>query len=146
MIKENLKLSFTKNCTNEEVELLRSKLIAYNTKKITDYQFERCLFACHDEHNELIAGLYAINGLGRFFIDLLWVDSSYRHQGLGLDLLRRAEDLARNSNALYVRVNTATFQALDFYLKNGYQVFAKLPIKTNIVEQQFDYFLVKYLN
>jgi len=61
-------------------------------------------------------------------------------------LLAKVEEYAAQKEALYVRTNTATFQALDFYLKNGYELFAKLPILVDGVKGQEDCYLIKYLN
>jgi hypothetical protein len=52
---------------------------------------------------------------------------------------------ARKNAVLYIRLNTGSFQAPDFYLKHHYHVFAKLPLVMNSKEQQYDYYLIKYL-
>ena len=99
----------------------------------------------YDDTNNLIAGLYGYFFWGMFYIDLLWVDEKHRKQKLGSKLLMEVEKQAAEKKALYIRVNTATFQALDFYQKNSYEVFSKLPIKFADMVDQFDYYLVKHL-
>jgi GNAT superfamily N-acetyltransferase len=146
-MKNNLKFSVVKQSSREHpiYETIRSKLKADNENKIGHYEINNYIFAYHNENNDLVAGLCAFYRLGVFHIELLWVDESLREQKLGTKLLEQAEAYARKNGALYIKVNTATFQALDFYLKNGYEVFAKLPLLITGMKNQFDYFLIKYL-
>lgn len=118
---------------------------ADNETKIGSYEINTYLLAYHNAGNDLVAGLAAFCRLGAFHIELLWVNESLRRQKLGTKLLERAKECARKNGALYIKVNTATFQALDFYLNNGYQVFAKLPLSVTGGKNQYDYFLIKYL-
>lgn len=147
MDKNNFKYSFIKQCspTHAICEELRSKLKGFNNSKIGNYEIDTYIFAYHDENNNLIGGLYAYERLGAFHIEFLWVDEAWRGQKLGTKLLREAEECARKNGDLYMDANTGTFQALDFYLKNDFQVFAKLPLLVTDMENQYNYFLVKYL-
>ena len=126
-------------------ESLRDKLIAYNISQAGDCHRKEVVFAYYDAE-ELIAGLYAYQSYGMFYIDILWVDEAYRHKKLGAKLLKTAEEHAAKNSALYIRVNTSSFQAPEFYLKNGYKLFAKLPLLIEGNEQYFDYYFVKMLS
>lgn len=147
MEKKDLKLRyvFNEQCQNDVVDALKKKLREYNASKIKDYNSRDYFFGYYDENDNLIAGLYACCRLGKFHIDYLWVDESFRKTGLGTKLLKQAEEIAIKNKVLYIRLNSGTFQAPDFYLKNGYQIFAKLPILTNGNEEHYDYYFVKYL-
>jgi ribosomal protein S18 acetylase RimI-like enzyme len=138
--------TFTKNI-DEIHGLIKRKLVEYNTSQIGSNSRppEKIAFAYYN-NEQLIAGLYAYQSLGNFYIDLLWVDENYRHQKLGTKLLNIAKEYAEKNKALYVRVDTASFQAPEFYLKNGYECFAKLPIAVEGKEHQYNYYFVKYLN
>ena len=139
------KLKFSNKKTGSIRKLLEKKLIAYNTSQIKNYKHNPVAFSYYD-NKKLIAGLFAYQFLGKFFIDLLWVDDSYRHQGLGTKLLKAAEKYATKNKALYTRVNSGSFQAPEFYLKNNYEQFAKLPLITTDKKTHYDYYFVKYLN
>ncbi|MFA6408610.1 MAG: GNAT family N-acetyltransferase [Gammaproteobacteria bacterium] len=143
----NLTFSLHKECspTHPICEALRNQVRGYNFSKVGAFEINNYILAYHNENNNLMAGLCACCRLGVFNIELLWVDESLRKQRLGSRLLEKAEECARKDNAIYMKVNTATFQALDFYLKNGYEVFAKLPIFVANIENQYDYFLIKHL-
>jgi GNAT superfamily N-acetyltransferase len=135
----------TENVDND-CNQLREKIIDYNTSKTGTYGKQEPLFlGYYNTRGKLIAGLYGYSFWGMLCIDLLWVDEKYRRQKLGSKLLIKAEKHAIEKKALYVRVDTATFQALDFYLKNGYEVFAKLPLFVEGCPDQYNYHMVKYL-
>ena len=73
------------------------------------------------------AGLIGEIAWGWLHIDILWVDERVRGGGVGSDLLTYAEDesIAMDSPRAYLE--TTDFQALGFYQKQGYEVFAELP-------------------
>lgn len=70
----------------------------------------------------------AVGGLaGQTFWDWLEIEHFYlpeelRGQGLGADLLRRAEDAARARGARHCFLTTFEFQARRFYMSQGYRV------------------------
>jgi GNAT superfamily N-acetyltransferase len=55
-------------------------------------------------------------------IEYLWVDESFRGQGLGTQLLKAVEDVGRQANCRKVFLTTLSFQARPFYEKNGYRL------------------------
>ena len=58
-------------------------------------------------------------------IEYLYVQEDFRGQGIGSNILNRAEKEARERKCKYSFVNTYQFQAPDFYKKHGYEeVFA----------------------
>lgn len=60
------------------------------------------------------------------YIDILWVNENYRHQGLGSKLLEYVEDTAKAKGCYLIHLDTFDFQAKDFYLKHGYEIFGTL--------------------
>ncbi|MBU0456088.1 MAG: GNAT family N-acetyltransferase [Gammaproteobacteria bacterium] len=125
---------------------LRNSLRDNNIARVGTYsKKEPLMLVIHDESHRKIAGLYGYQSLGVFFIDLLWVDPAFRSKGLGARLLKAAEDHAKKHHVLYVRLETASFQSPDFYIKHGYEVFAKLPLLIEGEEQHYNYYLIKYL-
>ena len=49
-----------------------------------------------------------------------------RRLGLGTKLLKEAENRAKKLGATIAILDTFSFQAEDFYLKNGYKVFGRI--------------------
>ena len=72
-------------------------------------------------------GLVGHFGFGWLFVRLLFLPADLRRQGLGRDLLRRAEGEARARGCVGVHLDTLSFQAQAFYEKQGYAVFGALP-------------------
>jgi GNAT superfamily N-acetyltransferase len=90
-----------------------------------------------DNHKRLCVFLYApdesvAGGLigstywDWLYVSLLWVKEDLRGRGHGHRLLALAEDEARNRGAKNAYLDTFSFQAPDFYLKQGYRVFGQL--------------------
>jgi GNAT superfamily N-acetyltransferase len=111
----------------DDVDRLRSQLIAYNTSHTPNEMYTRLLLSVDDEAGRLAAGLYARMHFSWMFVDLLWVAEPVRGLGLGADLLAEAEEQARKHGCHSVWLDTFSFQAPDFYKKQGYEVFAELP-------------------
>ena len=74
--------------------------------------------------------------------DLIVVEK-YRKQHIGMQLLSKVEEYAREKKVENINLSTYAFQAPEFYKKNGYQVEF---IRENKGEPKLSkYFLVKYL-
>jgi len=56
-------------------------------------------------------------------IQYLFVDASHRGAGYGKKLLAEAEKLARDKRCEFMKLDTLSFQALDFYKKLGFEVY-----------------------
>ena len=63
---------------------------------------------------------------GMLYIDVLFVDESHRGQQLGNLLLSKVESEAKSMGASLSHLDTFDWQAKDFYLKKGYEVFGIL--------------------
>ncbi len=78
-------------------------------------------------NGEVLAGinseLYCWNCL---YISILWVKEDCRKEGYGSALLNAVEKIAKEKGGKLVHLDTFDFQAKDFYLKNGYEVFGVL--------------------
>lgn len=59
-------------------------------------------------------------------ISLLWVDEEVRGQGLGRQLMREAERVARERGCRFARLATSTYQAPGFYERLGYALYGQL--------------------
>lgn len=59
-------------------------------------------------------------------IQYLFVESEHRKLGYGRALLREAEKIAKNKKCDFIKLDTLSFQALGFYLKEGFHIFGTL--------------------
>lgn len=76
-------------------------------------------------------------------VDILWVDENYRGQGYGSRLLIEVEKIAKDKGCTFIKLNTFSFQAPDFYKKHGYKVIAAID---NAPKGHKHYYLIKELN
>lgn len=104
-------------------EMIHSKLRGYNRNfmdNLKDYSFHI------EEDEKIIAGIVAGSTYNTLEIDYLYVDEKYRNQGLGSKLLKHVEECGKNDGLKFVLVNTYSFQAPEFYIKNNYELLYKL--------------------
>lgn len=76
---------------------------------------------------EVLGGLAGRTSLGLFFIDLFYLPESLRGGGFGSRLLREAETEAKRRGCARAVLYTISFQAPDFYRKQGYEPFGEVP-------------------
>lgn len=79
-----------------------------------------------DEDGQLYGGLIGEIFCNWMQVEFLFVDEKLRGQHYGSQLLEEAEKLAKAKRCDFIKLDTLSFQALDFYLKNGFVVYGKL--------------------
>ena len=110
-----------------------------------DTDEEEFVLKVENENGEVIGGCIAQAyeyHWSRMFLDTLWVDERYRHQGIGSLIIREVERIAREKGCRVVTLGTASFMARPFYEKHGYTVFTTLKKANGYI----NYSLVKYLD
>ncbi|HAT6309890.1 TPA: GNAT family N-acetyltransferase [Legionella pneumophila] len=77
--------------------------------------------------DEVIAGICSeVYTWKILYISVFFVEEKYRNQGLGTILLNKVEEEAKQLGVTLAHLDTFDFQAKDFYLKHGYEVFGIL--------------------
>ena len=77
--------------------------------------------------SEPAGGLVGHTFFGWLYVHLFFLPEDLRRQGMGAELLRRAEDEARARGCVGAFLDTFSFQARGFYEKQGYSVFGAVP-------------------
>lgn len=111
------------------------------------------LFVKHVEKKELgiflkdddktVGGIVAYYYAQWMYIDTHWVHAQYRVKGYGKKLIIQAEAKAKELGVKTILVDTFSFQAPEFYEKNGYEKWTKL--KDNPVKGMTRYYYKKQL-
>lgn len=113
------------NRESKKTQELGNLIRAYNQSKREPSKSEPLNIYVEDQQGNLIAGMVAETFGHWLEIEYLYVQENLRGQGLGSNILNRAEKEARERKCNYSFVNTYQFQAPDFYKKHGYEeVFA----------------------
>lgn len=121
------------SATREESEYVRRRLIEFNAQCVPEHlrnRYEEIHLAVKDEDGRVIGGMLAEYCWNWIEVHILWVDESLRGLGYGTKLLQQIEAVAREKECTFLKLNTFSFQAPEFYKKNGYQeiaVFEEAP-------------------
>ncbi|SFA97207.1 GNAT family N-acetyltransferase [Clostridium frigidicarnis] len=129
---------------SEECNLVDNGIVEYNLSKVPFTQekpFISINRVIKDKHGNVLAGinsvLYCWNCL---YVDILWVKEEFRKEGYGSILLNEVEKIAKEKGCKLIHLDTFDFQAKDFYIKHGYEVFGILD---ECPENHKRYFLKK---
>ena len=107
----------------EDREAIFPALIAFNRANAPDPEYAHLTLLVHDADGRPAGGLWGRGFYQWLFVEYLVVPESMRGQGVGRDLMARAEAWARAKGYVGVWVDTFSFQARPFYEKLGFTVF-----------------------
>ena len=107
--------------TSRVGDQIRGKLIAHNVSVSDIKDEERVVLAATNKDEDLIGGVSATLWGGCLEIDYIWVSEELRGSGVGSELLKRLEKLVKERGCRRVILDTFSFQAPEFYAKQGYQ-------------------------
>ena len=130
--------------TKEDAEYIGEKINEIVPREV-DKDEEEFVLKIENENGRIIGGCIAEAyeyRWARMFLEDLWVDENYRHQGLGSMIIREVERIAKEKGCRVVTLGTASYMARPFYEKHGYTVFTTLQKANGYIS----YSLVKYLD
>ncbi len=140
-------MDFTIRLTDTRDEAVRAAilapLVAYNHAKTGRDDPRALVLTLEDSTKRVVGGLWGRTAYDWLFVELLFVPESARGNGVGTDLLRRAEReaIARGCHSAWL--DTFEFQARGFYERLGYTCFGELA---NYPAGSSRYFLKKALS
>lgn len=116
--------------TDDEYDIVNNGIVEYNMSKVPftqDPPFVSINRVMKDSNGDIMAGvnsmLYCWNCL---YIDILWVNEAHRTKGYGSILMKEVEEVAKEKGCHLIHLDTFDFQAKDFYIKLGFEVFGVL--------------------
>lgn len=135
-----------KNGNQEDSDYIIEKLVEYNLSKVPQTQEVAYVWLnkiVENDDKEVVGGILAkMYCWNVIYIDALWINENYRGFGLGEKLLFEIENIAKKEKCYLIHLDTFDFQAKNFYIKNGYEVFGVLD---NCPKDHKRFFLKKYL-
>lgn len=138
-------LETIENPTKAQIDPFGLRLREYNFSKVGVYKREEFAVCAYLSDGTLIGGMYGYLVWGWMYLDIAWVDEALRHHGIGTLLLSACEKYAVEHGIRNFRTNTGSFQSPSFYKKNGYEIFAQLPVKGPDGSDHIDYFMKKQI-
>ena len=111
----------------DDAEYIDDKLVEYNWSQVPAvHDFEWFGRKIQGDNDELVAaGFAGVNFWNIALIEMLWVDETYRNQGIGSCLLSDIEREAKKKGACIVMIDARDWN-VDFFKKLGYMVYCTL--------------------
>ncbi|QWU44301.1 MULTISPECIES: N-acetyltransferase [Bacillus] len=140
-----MNLHITKEINTDAKKHINNQLYEYNLKHfpsdLRDRYLEIHLFL-KDENGKIRGGILGEVCWNWLEIHSFIMDEDIRALGYGTKLLLEVEKIALERNCDFIKVDTLSFQALDFYKKYGYKEYGILD---NVGRDYKHYYLKKDL-
>lgn len=139
-------MKITQQEVAEDRDFIRKKVIEYNNASLPrekESLMEQMSFIVRNDEGEIIGGLTATGFWRHLHIDFLWVDPAWRGQRIAEKLMAQAEVYARSKGHRLMVVDTLSFQAPEFYKKQG---FTEFGVITDFPEGHSHHHFEKWLN
>lgn len=140
-----MSLHITREFNKKDKQYIDDELYKFNLKHFPEDlagRYEEINLFIKDENSIVRGGILAEACWNWLEIHTFMIDEDMRKSGFGTKLLLELEKIALEKECDFIKVDTLSFQALDFYEKNGYQVFGSLD---NVGRDYKHYYLKKDL-
>jgi len=107
-------------------EELTRNLVAYNHSVAPPGDWQELVISVDADDSAMFGGLNGYTVWKWLFVKRLWVAAAARRKGIGAQLLAKAEQIARERGCVGAWLDTFSFQARDFYCRQGYEEFGSL--------------------
>jgi GNAT superfamily N-acetyltransferase len=113
----------TDSPSSADRDAITRALVAFNDKVAGPSGFRPLAVLVQDTDGNTIGGLWGKTSYDWLIVELFVVPEQFRGQNLGFSILSRAEAAARERGCIGAWLDTYEFQALEFYKKQGYELF-----------------------
>ena len=117
-----MKFEITDKIKKQDEETIYQGLSDYNLARIEDKDPKDLGVYLQDEEGEKVAGLIGNTHGNWLSVKFLWVSEKLRGQKIGSEILKQAEETAKERGCKYAFLDTFSFQAPGFYEKHGYRM------------------------
>jgi GNAT superfamily N-acetyltransferase len=137
-----MKFRITQEVNESKKSHVNHKLYEYNLSHFHEDlrgRYRELNLILLDENENVRGGILGEICWNWLEIHTLMIDEDLRGLGYGTKLLVEMEQIAIESECDFIKVDTLSFQALDFYQSNGYTVYGTL----DNVGREFKHFYLK---
>lgn len=114
--------------TEDEIEYIKNQLFQFNVSTSPPDQgaLSKDVNLILKEDDKIYGGLIGKIYRRCLFIEFLWISEEERGLGYGEKLMMEAEKIAISEQCKFIHLDTFSFQAPEFYKRNGYEIFGVL--------------------
>jgi ribosomal protein S18 acetylase RimI-like enzyme len=123
---DELTITLESSPAGTDIEVLSAGLSEHSLSKAFPYDHQGLAIFIRNPRGEIVGGLAGATVWGWLHISLFWLAEELRGKGFGKELIGMAETEALARGCKHAHLDTFSFQALGFYQKLGYEVFAEL--------------------
>jgi len=112
--------------SNELRNYVRNKMFEYNLKHFPDDlkgRYQEVHFFLKEEQEQVCGGILGEICWNWLEIQYLYIEPEHRGSGYGRKLMQEVERIAREKQCDFIKTDTLSFQALDFYKDIGFEVY-----------------------
>ena len=124
-----MSIAITNNIDSKNKDYVRNKMIEFNLMHFPDDlkgRYQELNLHLVNEDSAIIGGIGGEFCWNWLEIHYLFIEPEHRKSGYGRALLRVVEKMAIEKECDFIKLDTLSFQALDFYLKEGFQIYGKI--------------------
>lgn len=118
-------LTVSTTIDRETAQLIGDGLNAYNHDTAGPHNEQNLWIVARDKAG-VLGGLKGSSEYSWLFVEWLWIGAAARKRGLGVEVLGKAEEVARQRGCIGVHLDSYTFQAPEFYKRLGYEEFGRI--------------------
>lgn len=119
-LQHSLKIEVVDDVDDKTKERMQEDLVAYESNHGIDVNYRRFSAVMTSPDNMVIGVINAYTAFSEIYVDDIWVDSAYRNQGYGKQLLLSLEKQFKGQGFNNINLCTSAFQAPEFYKKCGF--------------------------
>ncbi|QGQ96509.1 GNAT family N-acetyltransferase [Paenibacillus psychroresistens] len=124
-----MELYISNDLNSSDKTYVVDKMIEYNLMHFPDDlkgRYQEFTLTLENTDGQIFGGITGEICWNWMEVEYLFVDETYRKLGYGKKLLLEAEKLAKAKNCEFIKLDTLSFQALDFYKSQGFVVFGTI--------------------
>lgn len=124
-----MELYISNTSDNEDKNYVVNQMIQFNLMHFPDEfkgRYQEVQLCLKDAAGQIFGGITGEICWNWMEIEYLFVDERLRKSGYGTKLLSEAESIAKAAKCDFIKLDTLSFQALDFYQKQGFVVYGTI--------------------
>ncbi|MEC0372834.1 GNAT family N-acetyltransferase [Paenibacillus chibensis] len=124
-----MELYISRTSDTEDKNYVVNQMIQFNLMHFPDEfkgRYQEVQLYLKDAAGQIFGGITGEICWNWMEIEYLFVDERLRKSGYGTKLVSEAESIAKAAQCDFIKLDTLSFQALDFYQKQGFVVYGTI--------------------